>query len=330
MIGVADDDVVTFDESLQWQVRVCENAGAPVSAAVLRAIGTCAMEMHMPEVVRFADFIPLRLLAAMHALALDRRASFLALMLPTVGGGGAAEPEAMRSAVAQAFAAGPEVIAEYLSSPPQTNEVGRAHPLRIALAEVGVDQPVHVREIGSSAGLLLNVDRLELMPGEREWQEPRISSRLGYDIHPIDASTSAGRLRLSSYVWPDHVERFARLGAAIRVAQDFPPAVRRLDAVTALQQMELAPRSTTFVWHSALLPYLSQPERAQVTANFERLGSQTTETSRFAVASWEVPAHGQAHRLAFELLLTVWSAGQATTRVLADGNSHGTEVNLRG
>lgn len=337
MNAMTDDDIVPFVQSLAWQIRVCHKAQAPVAAGILQAISDVADKspVELPEVVRFGDFVPLRVLAALHALALDRRAPLLAMILPTAGGTGLVDQlgssDHLRSAVCQALHADPGFIAEYLSRTPQTNEVGRARPLRLVLSEIAQRfprLPVHLSEIGCSGGLLLNADRLERFDGEERLLLPMVASRTGYDMNPVDACSPAGRLLLSSYVWPDHIDRFRRLGAALELAQKFPPDVRRQDAIAALRDLRVQQGVVTLVWHSALMPYLSDAERDDLNAEFARIGALATPTAPFAIASWEVDSHAQARRLDFAATLTVWAGGSAQTEVLATGNSHATELRL--
>ncbi|EUA52515.1 hypothetical protein I552_8623 [Mycobacterium xenopi 3993] len=49
----------------------------------------------------------------------------------------------------------------------------------------------------------------------------RIVERHGYDIAPIDATSSEGELTLLSYVWPDMTTRMDRLRGAISIARKF-------------------------------------------------------------------------------------------------------------
>ena len=332
MHAANDDDILTFAEAADWQERVCAKAGAPASAALLAALarahvdGLISRDIGLASHVRFGDFIPLRLLAAIHALALQRKAPMLALHMPTLGERFVAGAEVSASVVADALGSDPALVNDYLQRMPQTNEVSRAHPLRIALAHLGTQHPVHLREIGCSAGLLLNADRLEPMPGEVVRELPRIASRVGFDIKPVDVNSVEGRLRLSSYIWPDHVGRFRRLGDAIVTAQHFPPQVRTMDAVSAIETLALGANTTTLVWHSALWPYMSSDERTRLNDAVDTVGATVTGGTRFAVASWEVASHAQARRLHFTLAMRVWSDGEVTDHILATGNSHGTEV----
>ena len=123
-----------------------------------------------------------------------------------------------------------------LARPPQTNEVGRAGPLVGALWHLQSIAPLPVRlfEMGASGGLNLLADRFRF-EGARQtgpvgspvvfadvWlgNVPAtgplldVVERLGCDRDPVDSSTDEGALTLTSYVWPDQLERLATLCAA--------------------------------------------------------------------------------------------------------------------
>jgi hypothetical protein len=48
----------------------------------------------------------------------------------------------------------------------------------------------------------------------------RVTSRAGCDPRPLDPRSEEGALTLTSYVWPDQVERLERLRAALAVARE--------------------------------------------------------------------------------------------------------------
>ena len=131
--------------------------------------------------------------------------------------------------------------------PPQTNEVGRAAALiggLLHLVADNDDRPLRLVEIGASAGLNLRADRfrVELADGRSvgpagspvvlrdPWQGPLpplrprlvVVERLGCDVAPLDPATTEGRLRLTSYVWPDQLERLDRLRGALQLAARGP------------------------------------------------------------------------------------------------------------
>ena len=135
--------------------------------------------------------------------------------------------------------------------PPQTNEVGRSAALLAGLFDVvaatGVRR-VRLLEVGASAGLNLLVDRFGFrgagwayragglpgadssnpIEGRRSGRRRSRSSSGGAATCTRSTPTSAaGRLLLTSFVWPFDVDRHERLAAALAVAREHPVAVDR-------------------------------------------------------------------------------------------------------
>ena len=235
--------------------------------------------------------IALRLLGSVHRLVLERRAGALAASYPSVGG--TWEATAGLAAFRDLLEAQPDEVASWLDRAPQTNEVGRSVALWAALctiaaaerAETGTALPVRLAELGSSAGLLLNTDRFAFVGPDGEvrgdaasgvrlepaWEgepppagEPRIVARQGCDLHPVDVSTTEGRLALTAYVWPDQVARFERLRAALAIAAEHPPAVVRSSAADFVDGLETVEGTTTVLWHSVMWQYLDPAEQQHV------------------------------------------------------------------
>ena len=127
----------------------------------------------------------------------------------------------------------------------QTNEVRRCGILlpafnHIALREPGV--PLALVEVGASAGLLLLWDRYEYDYGDGKRHGipgspvlvrcairgqcmpplpsdlPKVSSRIGIDLNPIDVRDPDQALWLQAFIWGDQPERAERLRNAVAVA----------------------------------------------------------------------------------------------------------------
>jgi len=223
--------------------------------------------------------------------------------------GGTWEPAAGLGAFRDLIEARPDEVASWLDRAPQTNEVGRSVALWTALCTIadeerassGAALPVRLAELGSSAGLLLNTDRFAFVgpdgevrgdPGsgvrlEPAWvgdpppaAEPRIVARWGCDLHPVDVSTTEGRLALTAYVWPDQVARFERLRAALVIAAEHPPVVERSTAADFVDALETVEGTTTVLWHSVMWQYLDNAEQDHVLARLDELGATTTPTRR--------------------------------------------------
>ncbi|RKE19254.1 DUF2332 domain-containing protein [Streptomyces sp. TLI_171] len=134
-----------FDHAVamfQHQADACAALGSPLSAALLRraaedlaAGGPCAAAISGHEDAPGPDAIALRLLGAVHALVLSGRAPDLAAHYPSVGGHfDPADPDAPWPAFRAAVADRLPFVREWLTRPPQTNEVGRANLLLTGLA----------------------------------------------------------------------------------------------------------------------------------------------------------------------------------------------------
>ena len=157
-----DDAVLRLQDSLAWQERYCARLDAPVSAGILAAIredleGERRLAGALPEQGRFGDLPGLRILAAVHRVAIDGGAPRIAAIAPTMrparepASGPVRDDHGFGDAVIAALESHPETVRDYLGRFPQTNEVGRSAPLRMALSRIR--GPVALLEIGASAGL---------------------------------------------------------------------------------------------------------------------------------------------------------------------------------
>ncbi len=120
---------------------------------------------------------------------------------------------------------------------------------------------------------------------------PPIAWRAGLDLHPVDPSDPDARRWLQALVWPEHVERAERLGAALDMAVQARPDVRAGDMTTDLAPLldearsaaeALAPGdgpATVVVTHTAAMVYLAPDDRDCVRrviagAGAHRLGGE--------------------------------------------------------
>ena len=332
-----DDAWVPMGSALEWQRTVVSAAGNPVAAEILQAAvddaaqgGALASELSGD--VRFGDFPGLRVMAAVHRLALERQAPRVAMRLPTLGGTAPTAPgdlAAFRQDVVSALAADLPALRESLAHTPQTNDPGRAALLRCALSREDPSRPVRLREIGASAGLNLRADALPGKPEIEAGPLPVIIDRLGCDVSPVNAATTEGRALLSSYIWVDDVERFTRLGAAMKVAQRIPATVLEMDAVAFCEGLDVIDGATTVLWHSAMWAYLPDATRIGIRREIERVGATATRSAPFVHAAWEWDTELPGS-VPFGLVVTRWdgSIADGQPRLIACGGSHGTNLGL--
>jgi hypothetical protein len=235
----------------------------------------------------------LRLLAALHWLALSGLAPELATYYPTAGG--TLPPDGAWPAAERALQANFATVRERVPRTVQTNEVGRSAVLYGGLLRLSEQfgLPLRLLEIGASGGLNLLADRYAYRVGGRMLGDPasplcfdepwegapvadpsaaaarlRILEREGCDLAPLDLGSPADRLTLRSYLWPDEADRQARAGAALAVAEREPPVVRAQAAEAWLPGALArgAHGNATVVWQSVVWQYVEPQARAAIEA----------------------------------------------------------------
>jgi hypothetical protein len=335
-------------DSIVFQREACERMDAPLYARLLGGVeedydrgGTSAALLDGRSDRPIHDAVPLRLLGGVHRLVLGGNAPELAKFFPSAGGHRTGDPVPAFLAVLDAHRDELEVR---MGQGVQTNEVGRAALLAPGLALVArrTGLPLQLREVGSSAGLLLRWDRYRYSAGGTVLGDPdsplafddvylspvpdlsgpvEVADRRGCDISPIDATTEEGRLTLLSFVWPDQLARFERLRTALELAHTYPVVVDRADAGQWVgeQVRELAAGTATVVFHSIVLQYLPKDSRRALRAALEQAGERTTTDAPLAWLRME-PA-GAKHA---DLRLTSWPGGEE--ELLATSGFHGADI----
>jgi len=206
----------------------------------------------------------------------------------------------------------PDAARRYIQSPPQTNEVRRSIALlpgflKLAAAFPG---PLHLLELGASAGLNQNWDKFSYStstwsrPGQSgvsidtDWRgrpplhldaELQVAARAACDQNPIDLSQPDAVRRLRSYVWPDQPERLARLDAAVALSVASGTKVDKADAGDWLEQ-KLAERpqaGLTVVFHSVFLQYPPASTRRRISEQIEAAGRLASRGQPLAWLSLE-------------------------------------------
>lgn len=312
---------VSLAEACAWQQQRCAASGAPVAAALLSVCSDTAAYWAPAvgldgERVRFGDHLPLRVMAALHFLALTRRSSELAMWFPTLGGDADPAHARFTDAIAQALAAHTDVLQSMMAQVPQTNEPGRQIPLKHVLSGLPVGEPIDLVELACSAGLNLRVDASDI-PGIT------VASRRGCDVNPIDINTTDGRALLSSYIWVDDTYRFKRLGAAIAAASEHQCLIEQNDVTSFVKVLQPREAHTTLLWQSALAPYLDAKQSASLTDALQALVQRAPSNATIVYATWEDAGDTSDPATAFALVVHTWSRGKHHEDTLARGSAHG-------
>ncbi len=152
-----------------------------------------------------------------------------------------------------------------------------------------------------------------------------VAERAGCDRSPIDATTADGALTLRSFVWPDQLDRFAALDAALAVgARRFRCPLERADAgdwVEAQLARPPARRGDGRV-HSIVWQYLSTGDARRVCST--RSNAPARSATDDAPVAWLRMEPGQDPTKSAEVRLTRWPDGRE--RVVARTGYHGRPV----
>jgi hypothetical protein len=291
---------------------------------------------------------PLRLMAALHRLVLQGRAPRLAAHCPSAGG--TLAPDGAWPAAAADLRDRFDEVRARITLTVQTNEPGRAAVLYGALLWLHdlYRLPVALLEIGASGGLNLLADRYAYRVGgallgdpasplvlDEPWEgrpvaDPlaaarglRVAGRAGCDVAPLDLSSADDRLTLRSYLWPDELDRLARIDAALAVAVDDPPAVAASAAEHWLPGALAAPRpgELTVLWQSVMRQYVPAAAWAQVERTIATAAGAATARTPLA---WVTMEPGERSFAGFVVNATTWPGGER--RLLAHPGDHGPPV----
>lgn len=327
--------------ALNRQAEICRHMGSPFAARVLDAAARVLDDRTATGAAILGwdgdpdrAAVALRLGAGLHAIARGDRCAALRALYRTREG-------QADDAVALAIAENDGWLADWLQSPPQTNEIGRAAAVMAALLTVAAHggAKLELLELGSSAGLNLNLDLyaydlggtrvgdplspIVIRPDWRGRPPPAgpidIVAKRGVDLAPLDSSNPATAERLTAFIWADRHERIARLEAAIELARSHPPPVDCGDAVPWLRNQLTRPQApgvTRVVFHTIVLQYLSDAARAEVATLMAGAGEQATDDQPLACVAFE----WDAGRGAVELSLRHWPGGEE--RLLATAHPH--------
>lgn len=342
----------TIRRSFQNQIVWCGRMDSPLYASILTAL-LADLDKRGPtaDIVRgfpgdaVAAALPLRLMGGLHRLVLGGQAPALASHFGTAEG--ALDENTIASCVLSVVDEHSSELRAALDIPPQTNEIGRSVALLPGLAVALGDRtmPIHLFEIGSSAGLNLALDRYSYDGGSwnrsgsdgapvirTEWSGPlpkfpeefRIERRRGCDLDPVDVRDPIARQRLLSFVWGDHVERFKRLDQAIDIRLGMDIDVDKAGAVNWIGDLDGAEEGVlTVLQHSVMWQYMSAEAQSRVIQLVERRGEQATRQAPFAYVRYE-PGDVGAGRGGMQLTVTTWP--NRVEQVLAFGHAHGASI----
>lgn len=345
--NVSDEGYV---ERLERQRRSCALMGSPFYAAMLQLAiddyhdrGALFSFIARDERRAEASMPALRLLGALHFLALEASAPEYAAHLPSCGGDG--DPRGAWRAASAMLQDREREIGVHYAFTPQTNEVARSLPLlagAFALAE-RTGLPLRLFDIGASAGLNARLDCYRYEGEGWSWGDPTsplvlrnrtrggapclpnaalpVAERHGCDRNPLDINSAHDRLRLLSYVWPDQLDRIDRLHAAFAAARNVHVRIDRADLFAWIgERVEPVNGATTVVMHSVVAEHLSPQGRMQLEAQITGQAANARADAPFAWLRMEM----NERRTWFETRYTLWPPGDDV--LVAESDGHAQEI----
>ncbi len=225
----------------------------------------------------------------------------------------------------------------------QTNVVRRCACLLPAFSIIATeaDAPLALIDLGASGGVNLNFDRygycyLRAGAEERRWGSPTaavqlesdlrgpgvfpdllddipVASRVGVDLNPINLRDAEQLRWLQALIWPEHIERHARLIAAAAELDASPVELHRGDGAELLHELIRAapPDSALVVYATVALYQFGRGRIAQI--------QQTLREAAQHRPIWLLTLEGREPQLS----LTRYAHGDAIRQMLANASPHG-------
>ncbi|MDB5513144.1 MAG: hypothetical protein JWR08_2627 [Enterovirga sp.] len=336
-----------FADQAGWGSKL----GSPFTSRIAEAIGSridrgTAVGRRVldwpgnPDVTH--DSVPVRLCGGLNALVRCGRSPELARLYPP---NPLPDADELWAEVRRTFEDAEAELLAWIEHPPQTNEVARSAILisGVATAAEATGLPVRLFELGASAGLNLYMDRYACRAGSRllgdpdssvrlgpAWEgadpppvTPRILTRRGVDLQPIDVRDPEQCARLLAYVWPDQPDRILRLEGALAIAAADPPPLDRGDAAHWLDghiRPEAESGALRLVYHSIAFQYFPERTQARILATMERAGAAARPEAPLGWLRYEMePGAGLT-----TVRLRLWPDG--SDRLLARTDGHARRV----
>lgn len=328
---------------------------ARLAAGIADDPGLVGLLLNAPRAQR----LPVLLFACVHWLLLADPSEPLARFYPNLSRGATVtgDPVAQFRRFCHAHHA---ELAELLATrSTQTNEIGRTALFvpAFGLLDREVGPLAHV-DAGASAGLNLLIPHYDYVfdPGGTlvagspvrivcatrgrvpvPMRHPAIAAAIGVDATPVDVTDAAQARWLEACVWPDQVERFDRLAAAIDIARGIGVDVRCGDAPAMIDELvhEAAASGHPVVTTSWVMNYLTADERAAFVRALDG-ASRRTDLSWICLESpalcpelpgMSPPRSGPKQPTA--LVVVRWRGGDRTATHVADCHPHGRWIHWR-
>ncbi len=291
---------------------------------------------------------PNLLFGAIHYLLLKSPNEELANYYPSINKDAASDPSAdlLISFCRENEAGIKEILAKRIV---QTNALGRCSYLLPILSAIAKDTDgIHLIDIGTSSGLILNLDQYEyhydgqhrignspvkisanVKAGKAPGFEvmPNIKSRIGIDQNPLDLSKPDNALWLKALIWPDLKERFERMSAAIDLSTKLQN--QQLIKANTIEQFResigtIPPEEDLLVFHTHVLYQFTKEERAAFRLMLDEVGQN--RRLYYLAVEWFTVFDNNYEQEGVLVELNEYKAGEKSSKVLAIVDGHGSWI----
>ena len=209
-----------------------------------------------------------------------------------------------------------------------------------------IGEPLHLIEIGCSAGVLLTLDKYAYayeglarigasdapltfaatIIGDPPLRIPRIASRTGLDLRPLDAAKPDERRWLIAQIFPEYRQQREQLEVALDVVAATDIRKIKGDALQTLPGVLAATSDPLCIFHSICLSYWTAESRAELDVmlacasrggrTIHRVGSEPS--ARFS--AWNKGhnrAQGAKPPPSGEITITRYAGGETESRIVA-------------
>jgi hypothetical protein len=225
----------------------------------------------------------------------------------------------------------------------QTNEVGRCGLLLPAFAlawEQADRRPLHIIEVGASAGLNLMFDHYRYeytnghVCGPRSAAQirtelrgevacplpevmPQVAGRVGVDVSPVDVTDKDAIRWVESLIWADQLDRVERFRQAVALVRTHPPRVSAGDGLELVPDVvgQVSDAARPCLFHSHAIYQMDKGWRGRFHDMLTDLG-RSRELLHISL-EWLGDDPGP------QLHLAVHADGEPRTAHLADCDHHG-------
>lgn len=326
---------------------------SPLYSFIHKVISKEPALLKLSQKTRYRQPLDYLLLGSVHFLLLKNPNQELAKYYPSIAGE-ITKPDKHLKELFKDFCLKHQAEIEQLitSKLLQTNAPNRSSylmPIFSLISQENGGKPLALVEIGTSASLNLYFDayqyeylfqnskksfgpidsKVKIQSKIRDdffpniGKMPTIEKRIGIDQNPLDLTQPENALWLKALIWPDQLERFKRLSAAIEVVQKKPKV--ELVQGSTIDEFDQAVKDvnkdlTLIIFHTQVLYQFSDKARQDFWNWLDKLGQ---ERNFYCVGAEEFKTwKEQFNTTELSIGNTTYKNGHKKSKLIAQSNGH--------